>query len=373
MSVAIQAYYSPRIGTTSETFNTGSMEAKGRDNLGVRDFVPSSARRWLDAQQQQGRNQQIEDNQSFFDFEPQTESASQFVSQYPSLPDMDLTPGWNSIAGQVPSPPQSASSPPASWPPFQYQGPPTVHNILTDIYPDTRVQYGQNTPPDDEFSNLFAAVDQQPSDAKHESEGKRERQSTPSDSKNNTPAKRSRKNGRASNGSTGQASSSAEEVRRSKFLERNRVAASKCRQKKKEWTQNLEKRARDLQKENQSMRMMMESMRDEMLFIKGEMLKHTTCGCEQIQGWVKSNANSLCTSPAIKTEHSPINSAPASRCGSVSIAGADFNAQESLSSGPEASGRSKSPQTQSLESLLINQLVHDTSDQGIEKTLQATE
>ncbi|KAI4145276.1 MAG: hypothetical protein L6R39_003874 [Caloplaca ligustica] len=330
----------------------------------------TAARRWLNAQHQHTHTQQADDCQSFFDFEPQGQSASPFASHYPTLPEANLTPGWDAIAAQIPSPPNSASTPPSSWPPFQYQQQPPVHNILTDIYPDSRVQYGQNTPPDDDFPNLFTQPEQS-QDPVHAhdqsstaSQGKRKRGSTSLESKN-SPPKRARKYGRSGASSSGQATSSAEEVRRHKFLERNRIAASKCRQKKKEWTQNLENRARELQKQNQSLRMVLDSLRDEMLFLKGEMLKHNTCGCEEIQGWVKSSADSHTMSPIIKTEHSPINSAPSSRRGSISS-----NSHEATSPEEKAAGRSKSPDTLDLEGLLLDQLVHDTSDQGIAARLQ---
>ncbi|KAL8813391.1 MAG: hypothetical protein Q9200_000289 [Gallowayella weberi] len=355
-------------GAIPEAF-PGGMDDVIKSNMSRRDGVNLSAKSWLDAQQPQGNNQQVDEAQSFFDFEPQLDCPSPFVSQYPTLPDVDSTPGWSSVNHQVPSPPHSATSPPSPWPPFKYQQPPPVHNILTDIYPDSRVQHGQNTPPDDEFSNLFALPYQASGGGEEEQEKKRKRQSTSSDTKNSSPPKRSRKNGRSLNASNGQALSSAEEVRRSKFLERNRVAASKCRQKKKEWTQNLENRARDLQKENQSLRIMIDSMREEMLFIKSEMLKHTTCGCEEIQCWAKSHADSLPTSPVIKAEHSPISSPPASREGSVSTAADETHDQGDSSPNQ---GCSKSPEMEVLENLLRSGLGHDTSDQGIEKTLQAT-
>ncbi|KAL8767157.1 MAG: hypothetical protein Q9209_006248 [Squamulea sp. 1 TL-2023] len=365
MSLATLPYRSPLIGNNSDSF-PGGEDDLGKDSNAAKNLIASSARRWLDAQQQQS-NSQRDECQSFFDFEPQTGSPSPFAPQYPALPDANLTPGWNIMVPQVPSPPRSATSPPPLWQPYQYQQPP-VHNILTDVYPDTRVQYGQNTPPDDDFPNLFTTSAQP-----QESDKKRKRSSTVGDTKNSTSTKRSRKHGRLSNPSNGQAPSSAEEVRRSKFLERNRVAASKCRQKKKEWTQNLENRARDLQKENRELRMMLDSMRDEMLFIKSEMLKHTTCGCEQIKGWVKSHADSLTRSPVVKAEYSPINSAPASRCTSVSAAGGEFHDQEPTSPCLEAAQPPKSPQTERLESLLINQLGQDITDQGAGKVLQITE
>lgn len=370
MSLSVQAYRPSHIGGITDNLSAGFSGMNKDKGIGGANG-PSAARRWLEMQQQQVNHQSVEDGQSFFDFEPSIESDSFFASQYPSLPEADLTPGWNAIAPRVPSPPESAASPPTSWPPFPYQQP-AVHNILTDIYPDTRVRYGQTTPPDDECPNLFTALEQSPEsqNSSHVSlpagENKRKRQSISSDDKT-TPLKRSRKNGRSAR-SNGQGTSGVEDVRRNKFLERNRIAASKCRQKKKEWTQNLETRARELHKENNSLRLLVDSLREEILFIKGELLKHTTCGCDQIQGWLKSSAGSHNTSPIIKAEHSPINSAPASRQGSVSTVEDGSQEHEPTSSHPDP----LPADSQNLESLLMTQLVHDTSNEGIASTLLRT-
>ncbi|KAL8737283.1 MAG: hypothetical protein Q9181_001837 [Wetmoreana brouardii] len=374
MSLAPQAYRPSQIGDTPEAFFSG-VGSMTKNVSKTETGGQSAARRWLDMQQQQQITQQADDGQSFFNFEPQTESTSPFAPSYPSLPEANLTPGWNAIPSQVPSPPDSVSSPSPSWPPFQYGQQAPVHNILTDIYPDTRVQFGQSTPPDDEFPNLFPIPEQSQDsfDPNHESadETKRKR-STTSSTDTTTAPKRSRKNGRNANAPNGQATSSAEEVRRHKFLERNRIAASKCRQKKKEWTQNLETRARELAKENNSLRLMIDSMRDEMLFIKGEMLKHTSCACDDIQDWLKSSAGSLSASPVIKTEHSPIQSTETSRRGSVTTTGGASLDQEATSPVGKGSEGSTSEELQNLEGLLMNQLVHDTSDEGILSALRTT-
>ena len=330
----------------------------------------SAAQRWLAMQQQQQqiKNQAAEEGPSFFDFEPPLESKNLYTSQYPPLHETDLTTGWNAFPSQVPSPPDSAASPPSSWPPYQYQQP-AVHNILTDIYPDTRVQFGQTTPPDDECHDLFAVPKQAPRSQVTDpslttDETKRKRNCISGDD-HNPPQKRPRKNGRSAKANR-QPLSSGEDVRRNKFLERNRIAASKCRQKKKEWTQNLEARARELHKENSSLRLLVDSLRDEMLFIKGEMVKHSSCGCEPIQNWLKSSANSLAASPVIKAEHSPINSAPGSRRGSVSTV--DLGTKTPAPGHPQFPRRD----TENLEHLLVTQLVHDTSDEGIANSLQTT-
>ncbi|KAL8644176.1 MAG: hypothetical protein Q9210_007384 [Variospora velana] len=349
-----------------------SVDDLSTNKCGLQHDPSSAARQWLEAEQFECNDQQAGAGRSFFDFEPQPESGTHYPPHFASLADADLTPGWSAIVAQIPSPPDSAISPSSSWPPFSLQQQRPVHNILTDIYPDTRVHAGQNTPPDDDAPNLFTLADQLPQDSIHAvnqvvpANVKKRKPDSTSAGPNTTSLKRSRKYGRSANSQKAGPTSSAEEVRRHKFLERNRVAASKCRQKKKEWTQNLESRARELQKENRSVRIMLDSLRDEMLFLKGEMLKHSNCGCEHIQGWVKSSAASRDLSPIIKSEQSPVNSAPTTRRGSVSSCAGPHESPSSDQDAPWR--RSKSPETRNLEGLLLDNLVHDASDKGIAAT-----
>ncbi|KZF26637.1 hypothetical protein L228DRAFT_235684 [Xylona heveae TC161] len=84
-----------------------------------------------------------------------------------------------------------------------------------------------------------------------------------------------------------------EDPKRSRFLERNRLAASKCRQKKKEWTSNLETRARDLQNEKNQLALMCGSLREEVLYLKGELLKHSSCGCASIRDYLNREVSNL--------------------------------------------------------------------------------
>ena len=81
--------------------------------------------------------------------------------------------------------------------------------------------------------------------------------------------------------------------KRSKFLERNRVAASKCRQKKKEWTSALEAKARDLQNEKAQLQLMMEAYRAELMYLKNEMLNHTECGSPNIRDYLAREAEAI--------------------------------------------------------------------------------
>ncbi|PKX97596.1 bZIP transcription factor atfB [Aspergillus novofumigatus IBT 16806] len=74
-----------------------------------------------------------------------------------------------------------------------------------------------------------------------------------------------------------------EQAKREKFLERNRLAASKCRQKKKEHTQLLETRYREQSDKKEQLVSEIARLRSEILGLKNEVLKHAQCGDEPIK------------------------------------------------------------------------------------------
>lgn len=74
-----------------------------------------------------------------------------------------------------------------------------------------------------------------------------------------------------------------EQAKRVKFLERNRVAASKCRQKKKEHTQQLESRYKQQSEKKEQLVGEIARLRSEILSLKNEVLKHAQCGDEPIK------------------------------------------------------------------------------------------
>lgn len=292
---------------------------------------------------------------------------------------------WNNEANFRPyTPPSSASFSPKSWP---YNGFQQVNpsNVFTNMHPSsTRAQHGQVTPPDYENDTeslldhqLCEQLEQremqppqpeQPPQSQQETgKGKRKRNSKTNDSASPSPPKRTRKY--ASRGLNNTiASNKPEDVKRSKFLERNRVAASKCRQKKKEWTQNLENRARELQKNNNQLRVVVESCREEVLFLKGELLKHSQCDCESIQAFLKSGADSF-VDHALEEDlfgHmiSPVESSPPSRPGSTDAESGQNN-PASTSSSAEIRSATIPREYHALEALLTSSMKHDTSDAGI--------
>ncbi|EAW13150.1 bZIP transcription factor atfB [Aspergillus clavatus NRRL 1] len=74
-----------------------------------------------------------------------------------------------------------------------------------------------------------------------------------------------------------------EKAKREKFLERNRLAASKCRQKKKEHTQLLESRYKEQSDKKEQLVSEIARLRSEILGLKNEVLKHAQCGDEPIK------------------------------------------------------------------------------------------
>ncbi|EPY52960.1 transcription factor Atf21 [Schizosaccharomyces cryophilus OY26] len=78
--------------------------------------------------------------------------------------------------------------------------------------------------------------------------------------------------------------------KRKRFLERNRVAASKCRQKKKLWTQDLENSARVACEQSKALRSLVAQLREEVLCLKNQLLAHQDCGCEGIRQYLSSEA-----------------------------------------------------------------------------------
>lgn len=74
-----------------------------------------------------------------------------------------------------------------------------------------------------------------------------------------------------------------ERAKREKFLERNRLAASKCRQKKKEHTMQLETRYKEQSDKKEKLMGEIARLRSEILGLKNEVLKHAQCGDEPIK------------------------------------------------------------------------------------------
>ncbi|KAH8196429.1 hypothetical protein TruAng_009416 [Truncatella angustata] len=75
--------------------------------------------------------------------------------------------------------------------------------------------------------------------------------------------------------------------------EKNRIAASKCRRKKKVEEQQLEERRRMLQVQHAILQDSAAQLRNEVLHLKNEILKHGTCDYPPIQNYIKQAASQL--------------------------------------------------------------------------------
>lgn len=228
-----------------------------------------------------------DDQVNFFDFEPPP-PASPFQDHPSSSDHTDPFSSWNNSSLHPLSPPDSALFPSPKNRRF-FVHPQAPPNILTSIDPaSTRAQYGQVTPPDDETPLQFRPPHGQSQAANTiPSAGvkKRKRMLGTTIPKH----KRTRKNASSSGSFDAQNVdlNSPEQVRRLKFLERNRVAASKCRQKKKQWIDKTEAQARELHSHNNSLHLLVDSLKNEILFVKAQVVRHMDCEASDIKAFVE--------------------------------------------------------------------------------------
>ncbi|KAF1815208.1 hypothetical protein P152DRAFT_366082, partial [Eremomyces bilateralis CBS 781.70] len=75
--------------------------------------------------------------------------------------------------------------------------------------------------------------------------------------------------------------------KRDHHLARNRLAASKCRQRKKDWVARLEQQYRDLSAQKVALSETVMLLRAERLQLKQQCLEHQECACEEIRTYLK--------------------------------------------------------------------------------------
>ncbi|KAI0381820.1 hypothetical protein F5Y04DRAFT_280469 [Hypomontagnella monticulosa] len=89
---------------------------------------------------------------------------------------------------------------------------------------------------------------------------------------------------------TGETTHGAESSKRNRFLERNRVAATKCRQKKKEWVSDLEETRFGLESQHSHLQMEYSSLKNEITQIKSQLMEHASCNDANIDKWIENEA-----------------------------------------------------------------------------------
>jgi hypothetical protein len=181
--------------------------------------------------------------------------------------------------------------------------PPPPHTAHSGNYVEA---YGQMTPPDD-FS---PANDYCPPDvAKQEIDSPEQKSAKPrrsqkagtkrrkSASKDNEdsaaapPAKKQRKRRGASRVKS--EPEVEDEAKREKYLEKNRIAASKCRQKRKTWESELDARVKELSARRACLGHCVTALREEVIALKNELLSHVDCGCTAIHDYLTQSATDI--------------------------------------------------------------------------------
>ncbi|KAM0328540.1 hypothetical protein ACHAQA_004947 [Verticillium albo-atrum] len=99
-----------------------------------------------------------------------------------------------------------------------------------------------------------------------------------------------KKQKRGKNASSSSTQPAKKDPKRDVFLQRNRMAASKCRQKKKEWMSDLQETKQDL--ENQHMQLLTEynMLVGEVTSLKDQLMSHATCNDRNIDLWLEAEA-----------------------------------------------------------------------------------
>ena len=79
-------------------------------------------------------------------------------------------------------------------------------------------------------------------------------------------------------------------TQRRKSLERNRLAASKCRQKKKEWMHDLEDTKASMEKQHHNLLSEFTALTEEITQLKNSLVAHAGCNDPNIDGWINNEA-----------------------------------------------------------------------------------
>ncbi|KAI9470744.1 MAG: hypothetical protein EXX96DRAFT_585597 [Benjaminiella poitrasii] len=82
--------------------------------------------------------------------------------------------------------------------------------------------------------------------------------------------------------------SSSDSEKRKSYLERNRQAALKCRQRKKEWLRNLQEKVEFLANDNEQLQLQANVMKDEVLNLRNMLLAHKDCHFSNSKPFISS-------------------------------------------------------------------------------------
>lgn len=112
-----------------------------------------------------------------------------------------------------------------------------------------------------------------------------------------------------------------DDSKRNKYLERNRIAASKCRQKKKVWVSDLETQKSEMEAKHSNLQGEYAALVEQVTELKTELMGHAGCGDPNIDGWIETEAKRFVQRttdrPAADMSRRLSNSADAEHCPSL--------------------------------------------------------
>ncbi|KAF1849107.1 uncharacterized protein K460DRAFT_365012 [Cucurbitaria berberidis CBS 394.84] len=124
---------------------------------------------------------------------------------------------------------------------------------------------------------------------------------------------------------------------RQSHLEKNRVAAHKCRQRKKEYINGLEGRAREFSSKNKALKENVAMLREEVLSLKNEVLRHAGCNFWAVDEYLARCAGDLLGMEAPMNPSASRHSSAKSPDMSTTMSNDDYNLHGSAGSSPMAS------------------------------------
>ncbi|CEP07994.1 hypothetical protein [Parasitella parasitica] len=80
---------------------------------------------------------------------------------------------------------------------------------------------------------------------------------------------------------------------RKKLLEKNREAAYRCRQKKKQWINSLEERSQTAETKNRELQDLVLQLREESIYLRNLLLTHGNCECDVVQAYLRRTSEQL--------------------------------------------------------------------------------
>lgn len=110
----------------------------------------------------------------------------------------------------------------------------------------------------------------------------------PTKSRTATTSSKSKRGAAATTSTTGTA-----DKRRRRNLERNRAAASKCRQRKKQWQDGLERKKIELESRYKALHGETKQLMEEVAQLKNVVMGHAACNDANIDDWIRNEADNF--------------------------------------------------------------------------------